>query len=80
MGAKTNIEWTDATWNPTVGCTSVSAGCDHCYARSLTERFGGAGSFDTMVLPTTRLLAAEPCRLCGQPAQVDCPNCGATRR
>jgi len=25
------IEWTDATWNPTTGCTRVSAGCDHCY-------------------------------------------------
>lgn len=25
------IEWTDATWNPTTGCTRVSEGCDHCY-------------------------------------------------
>jgi protein gp37 len=29
---KTGIEWTEATWNPVVGCTHVSAGCDHCYA------------------------------------------------
>ena len=28
----TGIQWTDETWNPTVGCTRVSAGCDHCYA------------------------------------------------
>jgi hypothetical protein len=21
-------EWTEATWNPTVGCTKVSPGCD----------------------------------------------------
>lgn len=32
MGDKTGIEWTDATWNPTTGCTKVSQGCKHCYA------------------------------------------------
>jgi protein gp37 len=32
MGDGTRIEWTDATWNPVVGCTRVSEGCDHCYA------------------------------------------------
>jgi protein gp37 len=32
MADKTGIEWTEATWNPVVGCTHVSAGCDHCYA------------------------------------------------
>lgn len=32
MGDKSNIEWTDATWNPVTGCTKVSAGCKHCYA------------------------------------------------
>jgi protein gp37 len=26
-----NIEWTDATWNPTTGCTKVSPGCANCY-------------------------------------------------
>lgn len=26
------IEWTGRTWNPTVGCTRVSPGCDSCYA------------------------------------------------
>jgi protein gp37 len=29
---KSGIEWTDATWNPVVGCEKVSPGCDHCYA------------------------------------------------
>jgi protein gp37 len=29
------IEWTEATWNPVVGCSHVSAGCDHCYAEEL---------------------------------------------
>jgi protein gp37 len=32
MGDKTGIEWTEATWNPVVGCTHISPGCDHCYA------------------------------------------------
>ena len=34
-----NIEWTESTWNPTVGCTEVSPGCDHCYAKRMTQRF-----------------------------------------
>ena len=38
---KTAIEWTDATWNPTTGCTKVSPGCAHCYAERITIRFGG---------------------------------------
>lgn len=32
MADRSAIEWTDATWNPLVGCTHVSPGCDHCYA------------------------------------------------
>lgn len=33
----TGIEWTDATWNPMTGCTKLSAGCDHCYAYTLSQ-------------------------------------------
>lgn len=33
----TGIEWTDATWNPMTGCTKISAGCDHCYAYTLSQ-------------------------------------------
>ncbi len=36
----TTIEWTDATWNPTTGCSKVSPGCAHCYAETLSLRFG----------------------------------------
>lgn len=32
MGDRTAIEWADSTWNPIVGCSRVSPGCDHCYA------------------------------------------------
>jgi protein gp37 len=41
MSTQTAIEWTDATWNPVTGCTKISAGCDHCYAERLAERFRG---------------------------------------
>ena len=37
MGDRSRIEWTDATWNPTTGCTKVSAGCDNCYAESMAN-------------------------------------------
>ena len=32
MGENSKIEWTDTTWNVSVGCTLVSPGCIHCYA------------------------------------------------
>ena len=41
MSRKSTIEWTNSTWNPVTGCTKVSAGCDHCYAERLSERFRG---------------------------------------
>jgi len=40
MSDKSTIEWTDATWNPTTGCSKVSPGCAHCYAERLSLRFG----------------------------------------
>lgn len=55
MSANSAIEWTDATWNPVTGCTKVSAGCDHCYAETLHERFHGKGSFATVTLHPDRL-------------------------
>jgi protein gp37 len=32
------IEWTEETWNPTTGCTKVSAGCKNCYAEVMANR------------------------------------------
>ena len=34
----TSIEWTDATWNPIVGCSRVSPGCENCYAERFVHR------------------------------------------
>lgn len=36
MGSKSNIGWTESTWNPSTGCSKVSAGCDNCYAEKLS--------------------------------------------
>ena len=36
--AKTSIEWTEGSWNPTTGCTKISEGCNNCYAEKLSKR------------------------------------------
>src|SRR6266700_6502664 len=41
MSVNSQIEWTDATWNPVRGCTKISPGCKHCYAETFAERFRG---------------------------------------
>ncbi len=43
MGENSKIEWTDATWNPTVGCSVVSAGCKRCYAMREAARLARMG-------------------------------------
>lgn len=40
----TNIEWTEATWNPVAGCSIVSPGCTNCYAMRLASRLEAMGS------------------------------------
>lgn len=37
MAEETGISWTDATFNPWMGCTKVGPGCDHCYAEKLVD-------------------------------------------
>jgi protein gp37 len=39
--AKSSIEWTQATWNPIVGCSIVSPGCTNCYAMKMAARIEG---------------------------------------
>lgn len=38
------IEWTEATWNPSTGCTKISAGCKHCYAETMARRLQAMGA------------------------------------
>jgi protein gp37 len=41
--AQSSIEWTEMTWNPTTGCTKISAGCKYCYAEVMTRRLQAMG-------------------------------------
>ncbi|XZF15954.1 DUF5131 family protein [Chitinophagaceae bacterium MMS25-I14] len=41
--AQSSIEWTEMTWNPTTGCTKISAGCKHCYAEIMSKRLQAMG-------------------------------------
>jgi protein gp37 len=45
MAEHSAIEWTDATWNPTTGCTKVSPACANCYIeRTPPFRIRGRGA------------------------------------
>ena len=58
MAQRTQIEWTDATWNPVTGCTKIGPGCDNCYAARFAERWRGTEGhpyeqgFDLRLWPT----------------------------
>ena len=41
--AQSNIEWTEMTWNPSTGCTKISAGCKYCYAEVMAKRLQAMG-------------------------------------
>ncbi len=41
--AQSSIEWTEMTWNPTTGCSKITAGCKFCYAELMSERLRAMG-------------------------------------
>jgi protein gp37 len=43
MAGLSEIEWTEATWNPVAGCTMVSPGCTNCYAMRMASRLNAMG-------------------------------------
>lgn len=43
MSTSSDIEWTEATWNPVTGCSKVSPGCMHCYAERMAKRLKAMG-------------------------------------
>jgi protein gp37 len=56
---KTAIGWTDETWNPVRGCTQISPGCNHCYAKHQAARIvrmnkGKPCKYDGLVRITRR--------------------------
>lgn len=65
MAQHSEIEWTDASWNPVRGCRKISPGCKHCYAETFAERFRGVKGhpyeqgFDPRLVPEK---LAEPLR------------------
>ena len=62
MSVTSDIEWTDATWNPVTGCTKISPGCANCYAETFAERFRGVPGhpyeqgFDLRIWPDRLIL------------------------
>jgi protein gp37 len=56
---KNGIEWTDYTWSPITGCEH---GCEYCYARKQTVRFGGS-------------CKAENCTIAPACGNDTCKNC-----
>lgn len=57
MTSVSRIEWTEQTWNPTVGCSKVSPGCENCYAEVMAKRLQAMGTpgyengFELTLLP-----------------------------
>ena len=46
MSTLSNIEWTEATWNPLTGCNKISSGCKNCYAEKLSYRLQKMGQYN----------------------------------
>jgi protein gp37 len=66
MSIGSKIEWlTDengkagATWNPVVGCSKVSAGCENCYAVNMAARFSKNGQPFHGVVQTSEQVKIE---------------------
>jgi protein gp37 len=77
MAENTEIAWCDSTFNPWIGCTKVSPGCDNCYAarqdafRHWTPEGWGAGQ------PRKRTKTwGAPVKWNAEPF-FECPDCGA---
>lgn len=61
MGARTKIDWCDATWNPVTGCLH---GCEYCYAKRIAERFSTEQKdkrpYDPVLPVPTRRVRTKP--------------------
>jgi protein gp37 len=44
VSLRSDIEWTESTWNPVTGCTKISAGCKNCYAERMAKRLKAMGN------------------------------------
>ncbi|BDW96461.1 hypothetical protein MACH10_21460 [Thalassospira tepidiphila] len=58
MATNSAIEWTEATWNPVVGCAVISPGCTNCYAMRMARRLEAMGQ--KKYEGTTRISGGRP--------------------
>jgi protein gp37 len=58
MADTSAIEWTDATWNPWMGCEKVSPGCAHCYMFREQRQYGS----DPSVVRRSKTKFGDPLR------------------
>lgn len=70
MGAKTKIDWCDATWNPVTGCLH---GCEYCYARRIAERFRAREIYDPECQCQRHLIERGMLTGTGKPLELDYP-------
>lgn len=70
MGAKTKIDWADASWNPVTGCLH---GCEYCYARRIAERFRSMKIYDPECQCQRHLIAHGMLKGTGKPLELDYP-------
>jgi protein gp37 len=52
------IEWTEQTWNPIIGCSKISAGCQNCYAEKMADRLArmNVDGYSYVVNTKTRMI------------------------
>lgn len=60
MADQSAIEWTDATWNPIVGCDIVSPGCTNCYAMGIAARIERMAHGETHYAGSTKTVKDKP--------------------
>lgn len=70
MGAKTKIDWCDATWNPVTGCLH---GCEYCYARRIAERFRAREIYDPECQCQRHLIERGMLKGTRKPVELDYP-------
>lgn len=70
MGARTKIDWCDATWNPVTGCLH---GCEYCYARRIAERFRAREIYDPECQCQRHLIERGMLKGTRKPLELDYP-------
>ena len=70
MGARTKIDWCDATWNPVTGCLH---GCEYCYARRIAERFRAREIYDPECQCQRHLIERGMLKGTRKPVELDYP-------